>query len=87
MNYFVRDRVLFALLVLPEKEMRTMVSLFDAIAAAPVNYAQVTFQDAAGRSGYVYSAGALRVYYYVAGNGRVTFTDLRQVPPARSPGM
>ena len=67
--------------------MRSIVSLFDTIAAAPVNHAQVAFQDAAGRCGYVCSAGALRVYYYVAGNGRVTFTDVRQGPPAHPPAV
>jgi hypothetical protein len=80
-NYSLRDRVLFALLVLPEEEMRTVVALLDAIAAAPLSRAQATFRDGAGRSGYVCAAVRLRLYYYVAKSGRVTFTDLRHTPP------
>jgi hypothetical protein len=78
--YSLHDRVLFALLVLREEEIRKLIALFDSIADAPLNRAQVTFRDAVGRSGYVCSMGRFRVYYYVVSNGGVTFTDLRLAP-------
>jgi hypothetical protein len=80
-NCLLRDRVLFALLALPEGDSRKVVSLLDVIAAEPVNRAQAAFRDGVGRTGYVCGVDRFRVYYYVANNGRVTFTDLRQSPP------
>ena len=85
MNYLLRDRVLFALLAMPEEQARKVVSLLDAIAAEPASRAQAAFQDTAGRTGYACAAGQFRIYYYVARDGRVTFTDLRQVPPRSRP--
>jgi hypothetical protein len=82
-NYSLRDRVLFALLALPEDEVRRLVALLDTITAAPLSHAQASFQDSAGRTGYVRAAGRFRVYYYVATSGRVTFTDPRQAAPSR----
>ena len=77
MKYALHDQVLFALLVLPEDQLRALVARFDAIAAAPLQHAQAAFQDAEGRDCYACMVGRLRIYYHVAKNGLVTFVDLR----------
>ncbi len=77
MNYSLSDRVLFALLVLPEEESRCVLARLDAGAAAPVSQAQASFHDSAGHTGYVCVVGRFRLYYYLAKNGCVTLTDLR----------
>lgn len=78
MKYSLRDRVLFALLVLPDVELPQLLRLFDSVAAAPLRRTNASFRDTAGRRGYVCAAGQFRLYYFVARDGHVTFTDLRQ---------
>lgn len=78
MEYSLRDRVLFGVLALEEREANALVALFDAVVADPIGRAKAAFYDSAGRTGYVCVLGRFRLYYFVAKNGHVTLTDLRQ---------
>jgi hypothetical protein len=68
------------LLVLPDDEMRQVVALLDAVAAAPLDRTVAVFYDAEGRPGYACGAVQFRVYFYIAKNERVTFSDPQHAP-------
>ncbi len=76
MPFSLNDRVLFGLLAVEGEDLRALLSGLEQIEADPVGASNGAALDHDGQMAYSAAAGRFRIYYRIARNGRVTFTEL-----------
>ena len=76
MPYSLGDRVLFGLLAVEDRELRTLLSAMARIESDPVGSCHAAAYDRQGRLVYAASIGRHWLYYWISPRGQVHFVEM-----------